>query len=153
MAHDQSVLSELLDAFRTGECLDLVREADTQVCQELIEAELTAVIGADRYDRTATRTTERNGHRPRVFSTTAGDVDLAIPKLRKGSFFPYAVVLEAYVQGISTWAVDELLAALGVSAGISKSEMSRICSELDEVVSFVSGATSRSSYFTLKKSV
>ena len=147
MALDQSVLSELLDAFRTGEGLDLVREAVTLVCQELIEAELTAVIGADRYERTATRTTERNGHRSRVLSTKAGDVDLAIPKLRKGSFFPsileprrridqalYAVVMEAYVHGVSTRAVDELVAALGVSAGISKSEVSRICGELDEVV-------------------
>ena len=147
MALDQSVLSELLDAFRTGEGLDLVREAVTLVCQELIEAELTAVIGADRYERTATRTTERNGHRSRVLSTKAGDVDLAIPKLRKGSFFPsileprrridqalYAVVMEAYVHGVSTRAVDELVGALGVSAGISKSEVSRICGELDEVV-------------------
>ncbi|HEX3566309.1 MAG TPA: IS256 family transposase [Acidimicrobiales bacterium] len=147
MALDQSVLSELLDAFRTGEGLDLVREAVTLVCQELIEAELTAVIGADRYERTAARTTERNGHRPRVLSTKAGDVELAIPKLRKGSFFPsileprrridqalYAVVMEAYVHGVSTRAVDELVAALGVSAGISKSEVSRICGELDEVV-------------------
>jgi putative transposase len=143
MALDQSVLSELLDAFRTGEGLDLVREAVTLVCQELIEAELTSVIGADRYERTATRTTERNGHRPRVLSTKAGDVDLAIPKLRKGSFFPsileprrridqalYAVVMEAYVHGVSTRAVDELVTALGVSAGISKSEVSRTCGEL-----------------------
>jgi putative transposase len=147
MALDQSFLSELLDASRTGEGVDLVREAVTLVCQELIEAELTAVIGADRYERTATRATERNGHRPRVLSTKAGDVELAIPKLRKGSFFPsileprrridqalYAVVMEAYVHGVSTRAVDELVAALGVSAGISKSEVSRICGEVDEVV-------------------
>ncbi len=147
MALDQSVLSELLDAFRTGEGLDLVREAVTLVAQELIESELTAHIGAERYQRTESRTTERNGHRARVLSTKAGDVELAIPKLRKGSFFPsileprrridqalYAVVMEAYVHGVSTRAVDELVAALGVSSGISRSEVSRICSELDEVV-------------------
>ena len=100
------------------------------VCQELIEAELTAQIGAGRYERTETRTTERNGHRARVLSTKAGDVELAIPKLRKGSFFPsileprrridqalYAVVMEAYVHGVSTRAVDELVAALGVELG------------------------------------
>ena len=131
MALDQSVLLELLDAIRTGEGLDLVREAVTLVCQELIEAELTAEIGTDRYERTATRTTERNGHSPRVLSTKAADVDLAIPKLRKGGLFPssleprrrieralYAVLMDAYVHGVSTRAVDELVAALGVSAGI-----------------------------------
>jgi len=147
MALDQSVLSELLDAFRTGEGLDLVREAVTLVAQELIESELSAHIGADRYERTESRTSERNGHRARVLSTKAGDVELAIPKLRKGSFFPsileprrridqalYAVVMEAYVHGVSTRAVDELVAALGVSSGISRPEVSRICSELDEVV-------------------
>ena len=82
-----------------------------------------------------------------MLSTKAGDVELAIPKLRKGSFFPsileprrridqalYAVVMEAYVHGVSTRAVDELVAALGVSSGISRSEVSRICAGLDEVV-------------------
>ena len=88
MALDQSVLSELLDAFQTGEGLDLIREAVRLVCQELIEVELTANIGADRYERTADRSNERNGHRSRVLSTKAGDVELAIPKLRRGSFFP-----------------------------------------------------------------
>jgi putative transposase len=76
MALDQSVLSELLDAFRTGEGLDLVREAVTLVAQELIESELGAHIGAQRYERTESRTTERNGHRARVLSTKAGDVEL-----------------------------------------------------------------------------
>ena len=65
MALDQSVLSELLDAFRTGEGLDLIKEAAALVCQELIEVELTAQIGADRYERTSTRSNERNGHRSR----------------------------------------------------------------------------------------
>jgi putative transposase len=94
-------------------------EGVTLVCQELIEADLTSVTGADRYERTATRSTERNAHRPRVPSTKAGDVDLAIPKLRKGSVFPsileprrridqalYAVAIEAYMHGVSTHTVD-----------------------------------------------
>ena len=113
---------------------------------ELIEVELSVQIGADRSERTSSRVNERNGHRPRVLSTKAGDVELAIPKLRKGSFLPsileprrridqalYAVVMEAYVHGVSTRAVDELVAALGVSSGISRSEVSRICGQLDEV--------------------
>ncbi len=83
---DQSVLSELLDAFRSGEGRDLIQEAVRHVCQELIEAELTSVIGAERYARVETRTAERNGHRPRVLATKADDVELAIPKLQKGSF-------------------------------------------------------------------
>jgi len=91
--------------------------------------------------------TERNGARPRLVATQAGDVELRIPKLRKGSFFPaileprrridqalYAVVMEAYVNGVSTRAVDDLVAALGVESGISKSEVSRICAGLDEQV-------------------
>jgi putative transposase len=147
MALSQSVLSELLDAFRSGEGVDLVRDAVRLVMQELIEVEATEQIGAARYERTDTRVTDRNGSRPRLMSTQAGDIELRIPKLRKGSFFPsileprrridqalYAVVMEAYVNGVSTRAVDDLVAALGVDSGISKSEVSRICAGLDEVV-------------------
>ncbi len=163
MALDQSVLSELLDAFRTGKGLDLVRGAVTLVRQELIEVELTAQIGADRYERADTRVTGRIGHRPRVLSTKAGDEELAIPKLQKGSSFPsilesrrridqafYAVAVEAYVHGVPTRAVVELVAALEVSTGISRSEMSRICSELDEVVDSPRGATSGPSGLPLR---
>jgi putative transposase len=147
MALDQSVLSELLAAFQSGEGLDLIRESVRLVCQELIETELSAVIGAGRYERTDDRTAERNGHRSRTLTTKAGDVELAIPKLRRGSFFPsileprrridvalYAVVMEAYVHGVSTRAVDDLVEAMGSAAGISKSEVSRICAGLDEMV-------------------
>ena len=88
MALSQSALSELLEAFRAGEGVDLIRDAVRVALQELIEAEATEVIGAGRYERTESRTTERNGSRPRVLTTKAGDVQLAIPKLRKGSFFP-----------------------------------------------------------------
>ncbi len=147
MTLSQSAVSDLLDAFRAGDGVDLIRESVRLVLQELIETELTETIGADRYERAETRTGERNGSRPRLLATQAGDVELAIPKLRKGSFFPsileprrridqalYAVVMEAYVAGVSTRSVDDLVAALGIDSGISKSEVSRICGGLDEVV-------------------
>ena len=147
MALSQSAVSELLEAFRAGDGVDLIRESVRMVMQELIEAEATERIGADRYERTESRTTERNGSRARLLATQAGDVELRIPKLRKGSFFPvileprrridqalYAVVMEAYVNGVSTRSVDDLVAALGIDSGISKSEVSRICAGLDEVV-------------------
>jgi putative transposase len=147
MALSQSVASELLEAFRAGEGVDLIRESVRLVMQELIETEASQQVGAGRYERTDTRVTDRNGSRPRLVATQAGDVQLRIPKLRKGSFFPailqprrridqalYAVVMEAYVNGVSTRAVDDLVAALGVESGISKSEVSRICTGLDEQV-------------------
>jgi putative transposase len=147
MALSQSVASELLEAFRAGEGVDLIRESVRLVMQELIETEASERIGADRYERTETRITDRNGSRPRLLATQAGDVQLRIPKLRKGSFFPvileprrridqalYAVVMEAYVNGVSTRAVDDLVTALGIDSGISKSEVSRICAGLDETV-------------------
>lgn len=147
MALSQSAVSELLEAFRTGEGVDLIRESVRMVMQELIEAEATEHVGAARYQRTEDRVTERNGARPRLLATQAGDIELRIPKLRKGSFFPvileprrridqalYAVVMEAYVCGVSTRSVDDLVAALGIDSGISKSEVSRICAGLDEVV-------------------
>ncbi len=137
----------LLDALRVGEGTDLVRELAQWALQQLIEAEATERIGAGQYERSGERVTHRNGHRPRVLSTKAGDLQLGIPKLRKGSFFPelleprrridqalYAVVMEAYVNGVSTRSVDDLVAAMGVDTGISKSEVSRICAGLDERV-------------------
>jgi transposase-like protein len=146
MALSQSAVSELLDAFRAGDGVDLIRESVRTVLQELIETEATEVIGAGRYQRTEARVTDRNGYRPRLLTTKAGDVALSIPKLRAGSFFPsvlqprrridqalYAVVMEAYVHGVSTRAVDDLVVAMGGS-GISKSEVSRICAGLDEAV-------------------
>jgi putative transposase len=147
MALSQSALSELLDAMRAGGSLDVMREAMTLVLQELIEAEAAQAIGAARYERTDDRTTHRNGSRTRLLSTKAGDVELHIPKFREGSFLPilleprrridralWAVVMEAYVHGVSTRKVDDLVRALGIDAGISKSEVSRICGELDVVV-------------------
>jgi hypothetical protein len=147
MALPQSAVSDLLEVLRTGEAVDLIRESVRTVLQELIEAEAAEFIGATRYERSESRTNERNGSRPRMLATKAGDIDLRIPKLRKGSSFPlileprrridqalYAVVMEAYVAGVSTRSVDDLVAALGIDSGISKSEVSRICAGLDEVV-------------------
>jgi len=147
MALSQSALSELLDAFRAGDGVDLVRESVRMVMQELIEVEAAERIGAGRYERTEERVTDRNGTRPRLVTTQAGDIGLRIPKLRRGSFFPvileprrridqalYAVVMEAYVQGVSTRSVDDLVEAMGIDSGISKSEVSRICAGLDESV-------------------
>lgn len=154
MALSESAVSDLLDALRVGDGTDLVRELAQWALQQLIEAEASEKIGAGRYERTEGRLTERNGTRPKVLSTKAGDLALAIPKLRKGSFFPglleprrridqalYAVVMEAYVNGVSTRSVDDLVAAMGVDTGISKSEVSRICAGLDERVEAFRGRT------------
>jgi len=160
MALSKSALSDLLDALRAGGDLDVVREALALVLQALIDAEATQHIGADRYERTEQRTTHRNGTRTRLLSTKAGDVQLRIPKLREGSFFPalleprrridralLAVVMEAYVHGVSTRKVDDLVKALGIEAGISKSEVSRICAELDaEVAAFRSRSLAHTAF-------
>ena len=145
MARDEFVLSDLLDAIRAGGDIDVIRRSVEIVLQALIDAEAAQVIGALPHERTDTRTNQRNGTRPRVLSTKAGDVELSIPKLRKGSFFPsvlerrrridralFAVVMEAYVHGVSTRKIDDLVRSLGLDSGISKSEVSRICTELDE---------------------
>ena len=131
MALTDHDLSELLAALKAGRD-DRHRSARRLewILQQLIEAEATALIGAGPHERTEARTTQRNGHRPRLLSTTAGDVELKIPKLRTGSFFPsllerrrridralFAVVMEAYVHGVSTRKVDDLVAALGVGVG------------------------------------
>jgi transposase-like protein len=147
MTLPQSALSELLEAIRAGGGVDLAREAYRLVAQELIELEATQVVGAARYERTDERTTHRNGSRPRLLSTKAGDVELHVPKLREGSFLPallsprrridqalWAVIMEAYVHGVSTRKVDDLVTALGIEAGVSKSDVSRICGDLDAVV-------------------
>jgi putative transposase len=145
VTHNDFDLSAVLEQLRSDESGDLVREMVAFLYQALIDAEATEVVQAERHERSLARTTQRNGSRPRLLTTKAGDVELKIPKLRKGSFFPsvlerrrridqalYAVVMEAYVHGVSTRKVDDLVSALGVNAGISKSEVSRICSALDE---------------------
>jgi putative transposase len=144
MALDQSALLEVLDALKVADVGDRVRQAAETIYQALIEAELTEAIGAAPHERCAGRANQRNGHRARTLTTRAGDLELRIPKLRTGSFFPsllerrrrvdqalFAVVMEAYLHGVSTRKVDDLVKALGADTGISKSEVSRICADLD----------------------
>ena len=139
--------SELAQLLGSGTAGELIPELVRQGLQALIEAEAAAALGADRHQRTTERRGHRNGSRERLLSTPAGDVQLRIPRFRTGSFFPslleprrrvdralWAVVMEAYVSGISTRKVDELVAALGCESGISKSEVSRICQGLDTQV-------------------
>jgi len=143
MALDQSALLELLDLMRSADDGELMRRLLGTIMQELVEAEASAHIGALPHERTETRTTQRNGTREKTVTTTAGDLTVKIPKVRTGSFFPallaprrridvalHAVVMQAYVEGVSTRRVDDLVVALG-GTGISKSEVSRICARLD----------------------
>jgi putative transposase len=128
-----------------GEGLDFLRESVSWVVQQLMEAEVSELIGAERGERSGERLTHRNGYRARTWATRAGEIELAIPKIRRGSYFPsfleprkrseqalVAVVQEAYVAGVSTRKVDQLVESLGLR--ISKSEVSRICQGLDEQV-------------------
>src|SRR5512135_3616866 len=144
MAGDQSALSDLLETLRTADCGQFVNRLLTGALQALIELEAIRVVGAGRHERTATRTTCRNGSRPKTLTTAAGDVTVSIPKTRTGSFFPslleprrridralHAVICEAYVHGVSTRKVDDLVTAMGGVSGVSKSEVSRICAGLD----------------------
>lgn len=125
---------------------DFLREGVQLLMQRLIELEASEQIGAGRYERTASRRTHRNGYRPRSWETRVGEVPLRIPKLRQGTYFPslleprkrseealLAVIQQAYVLGVSTRKVDELVQALGLN-GVDKSKVSRICKELDELV-------------------
>jgi transposase-like protein len=143
MAEQKMALLELL---RKGEepDSDVLVDGMRWLLQELMEAEVSAQIGADRYERSSERTAHRNGYRTRPWDTRLGTLELAIPKLRTGSYFPswlaprrraeqalVAVITEAYVQGVSTRKVEALVQSLGI-AGISKSEVSRLCAGLDE---------------------
>ena len=140
MALDKSALLELTEALRSADGGQLMRQLLHTILQALIDAEAAQHIGADPHERTEARTTYRNGTRDKTVSTTAGDLTVKIAKTRTGSFFPslltprrridvalHAVVMEAYVHGVSTRKVDDLVAALGAESGISKSEVSRIC--------------------------
>jgi putative transposase len=125
---------------------DVLREGIRVLSQALMESEVAGLIGAERHERSGDRTAYRNGTRTRTWDTRVGTIELAIPKVTPGSYFPSllqprrraehalaAVVQEAYVHGVSTRKVDDLVKALGID-GISKSEVSRICAELDTVV-------------------
>ena len=149
-ATNQSAVSTLIREVLADPDLahdDVFRRLLQAGLQDLVDAEAAAVIGAGRYERTPQRTNRRNGTRPKTVATTAGEVELAIPKLRTGSFFPsllhprrrvdkalYAVICSAWIEGVSTRKVDDLVRALGNESGISRSTVSRICKEIDEGV-------------------
>ena len=146
----QSALDRLLEELHGGDDVDhsdVMRTLLQAALQDLIDQEATVKIGAERYQRTDQRTTKRNGTRPKELATPAGQLELAIPKLREGSFFPslleprrrvdqalWAVIAQAWVDGVSTRKVTELVKALGNESGISKSAVSRICAQIDEAV-------------------
>src|SRR6185437_8218035 len=125
---------------------DLLREMIGFTAQRLMELEVEGCTGAGYGEKSQDRLVQRNGYRDRSWETRAGTVELRIPKLRRGSYFPgfleprrlaekalTAVVQEAYVHGVSTRSVDDLVKAMGMS-GISKSQVSRLCVEIDEKV-------------------
>jgi len=143
MALDHSALLEVLEMMRSADAGELMRRLLGTMLQELVDAEATAFIGAGPHERTEARVTQRNGTRDKTVTTATGDLTIKIPKVRTGSFFPallaprrridvalHAVVMQAYVEGVSTRRVDDLVVAMG-GTGISRSEVSRICTKLD----------------------
>jgi len=136
----------LTELAQKGADIDVLRQMVQFMAQRLMELDVEGRCGAGYDEKSAERLNSRNGYRERSWDTRAGSVELKIPKLRQGSYFPEfleprrtaekaltAVIQEAYVQGISTRSVDELVKALGMS-GVSKSQVSRLCGELDERV-------------------
>jgi putative transposase len=143
MTDERMALIELIEK---GADADLIRDMLAFAAERLMNLEVEALTGAPAGVRSPDRLTHRNGYRERAWDTRAGRIDLAIPKLRKGSYFPAfleprrtaekaltAVIQEAYVHGISTRSVDDLVKAMGMT-GISKSQVSRLCEEIDERV-------------------
>ena len=137
---------EVVSYFLEGEGVDVLRECLLWVCRRSMEAEVSELVGAGPGERARDeRLTHRNGYRPRPWQTLAGEIELAIPKIRRGSYFPsfleprrrseqalVSVVQEASAAGVSTRKVDQVVESLGLR--ISKSEVSRICQGLDEQV-------------------
>src|SRR5688500_19749132 len=144
MADDlRMALTELLRKGEVERDADFLREGVRVLAQALMEAEVAQHVGAERYERSPERRGERNGHRERPWDTRVGSIELRVPRVRDGGYFPAlleprrraeralaAVVQEAYVQGVSTRRVDDLVKALGIN-GLSKSQVSRLCQALD----------------------
>jgi len=147
MADELSMaLMELLRKAEMDQDIDFLREGVRTLSQALMELEVSQHLGAERHERTPERTGQRNGYRERQWDTRVGTIPLRVPRVRDGSYFPalleprrraeralVAVIQEAYVHGVSTRRVDEVVQALGMQ-GISKSQVSRLCQELDTEV-------------------
>jgi len=147
MADDLSMaLLELLHKAEMEGDVDFLREGVRVLAHALMEVEVNQHVGAERHERTVQRTGQRNGYRERMWDTRVGTIELTVPRVRDSSYFPrlleprrraeqalLAVVQEAYVQGVSTRRVDDLVQALGMQ-GMSKSQVSRLCQELDREV-------------------
>src|ERR687884_1540032 len=142
---ERMTAEEVVGYLLEDEGLDFLHESLRWMVEQMMEVEVSELIGAQHGERTPDRATHRNGYRGRRWDTRAGEIELAIPKLRRGSYFPtfleprkrseqalVAVVQEAYVAGVSTRKVDQVVESLGLR--ISKSEVSRICQGLDEQV-------------------
>jgi putative transposase len=143
MTEDRLPLAELMA--KAGDD-DFLRSVAETVMQMMMEADVEGVIGAGRHERSAGRTTSRNGYRDRTLDTRLGSLQLRIPKLRQGSYFPpfleprrttekalVAVIQEAWISGVSTRRVDDLVQAMGLT-GIGKSQVSKLCQDIDERV-------------------
>jgi putative transposase len=139
---------ELLELLRKadGADVDFLREGVRVLAQALMDVEVSAQIGAEHSQRNPERTTHRNGYRPRDWDTRVGTIDLQIPRVREGSYLPSfleprrraeralaAVVAQCYVEGVSTRRVEDIAQAMGITS-LSKSQVSRVCGELDELV-------------------
>jgi putative transposase len=138
--------AQLADKLMSDEHADVLRESVAWMARELMEAEVASKIGAELGERSLERITHRNGYRSRDWDTRVGSIELAIPRLRTGSYFPsfleprrraeqalVAVVQEAYVNGVSTRKVDRLVEQLGLHH-LGKDQVSRLCRGLDEQV-------------------
>ena len=146
MADDSLPLSELMCKAGANDPQDFLRKSLEMMARMLMEMEVMQLTGAALHERSDERQVHRNGYRPRRWDTRVGSIELQIPKLRQGSYFPsileprrraeralVAVIQEAYVKGVSTRKVDDLVQAMGLE-GVDKSMVSRLCQELDDQV-------------------